>query len=96
MADFFIRRPIVAMVIAILTVIVGLITLKRLPISESPVGAECLAPWRLRAAAQEMRPHQRPRGLTDARGDERTRWPSRSSSVRRRWRDGFDDDERDR
>src|SRR6516164_7271992 len=36
MADFFIRRPIVAMVIAILTVIVGLITLKRLPISEYP------------------------------------------------------------
>jgi len=36
MADFFIRRPIVAMVIAILTVIVGLITLKRLPIAEYP------------------------------------------------------------
>ena len=36
MAEFFIRRPIVAMVIAILTVIVGLITLSRLPISEYP------------------------------------------------------------
>lgn len=36
MADFFIRRPIVAMVIAILTVIVGLISLSRLPISEYP------------------------------------------------------------
>jgi hydrophobic/amphiphilic exporter-1 (mainly G- bacteria), HAE1 family len=36
MADFFIRRPIVAMVIAILTVIVGVITLGRLPISEYP------------------------------------------------------------
>src|SRR5579862_7662421 len=36
MADFFIRRPIVAMVISILTVIVGLVTLKRLPISEYP------------------------------------------------------------
>jgi hydrophobe/amphiphile efflux-1 (HAE1) family protein len=36
MADFFIRRPIVAMVIAILTVIVGFITLKGLPISEYP------------------------------------------------------------
>jgi hydrophobe/amphiphile efflux-1 (HAE1) family protein len=36
MADFFIRRPIVAMVIAILTVIIGLITLKKLPISEYP------------------------------------------------------------
>jgi HAE1 family hydrophobic/amphiphilic exporter-1 len=36
MADFFIRRPIVAMVIAILTVIVGLVSLQRLPISEYP------------------------------------------------------------
>src|SRR5512140_3914946 len=36
MADFFIRRPIVAMVIAILTVIVGLVSLKKLPISEYP------------------------------------------------------------
>jgi hydrophobic/amphiphilic exporter-1 (mainly G- bacteria), HAE1 family len=36
MADFFIRRPIVAMVIAILTVIVGLISLGRLPIAEYP------------------------------------------------------------
>ncbi len=36
MADFFIRRPIVAMVIAILTVIVGVVTLSRLPISEYP------------------------------------------------------------
>ena len=36
MADFFIRRPIVAMVIAILTVIVGAITLKRLPMAEYP------------------------------------------------------------
>jgi hydrophobe/amphiphile efflux-1 (HAE1) family protein len=36
MADFFIRRPIVAMVIAILTIIVGAITLKGLPISEYP------------------------------------------------------------
>ena len=37
MADFFIRRPIVAMVISILTVIVGLVSLSRLPISEYPV-----------------------------------------------------------
>src|SRR4051794_4286412 len=36
MAEFFIRRPIVAMVISILTVIVGLVTLKGLPISEYP------------------------------------------------------------
>jgi HAE1 family hydrophobic/amphiphilic exporter-1 len=36
MADFFIRRPIVAMVISIITVIVGLISLSRLPISEYP------------------------------------------------------------
>jgi HAE1 family hydrophobic/amphiphilic exporter-1 len=36
MAEFFIRRPIVAIVISILTIIVGLISLKRLPISEYP------------------------------------------------------------
>jgi hydrophobe/amphiphile efflux-1 (HAE1) family protein len=36
MADFFIRRPIVAMVIAILTIIVGTITLLQLPVSEYP------------------------------------------------------------
>src|SRR3954466_16317603 len=36
MAEFFIRRPIVAIVIAILTLIVGLVSLKRLPISEYP------------------------------------------------------------
>jgi hydrophobic/amphiphilic exporter-1 (mainly G- bacteria), HAE1 family len=36
MAEFFIRRPIVAMVISILTVIVGLVTLSRLPIAEYP------------------------------------------------------------
>lgn len=37
MAEFFIRRPIVAMVISILTVIVGLVSLSRLPIAEYPV-----------------------------------------------------------
>ena len=36
MADFFIRRPIVAMVLSILMVIVGLFTLTGLPISEYP------------------------------------------------------------
>src|SRR6201998_2804986 len=36
MAQFFIRRPIVAMVIAIVTVVVGLVTLSRLPIAEYP------------------------------------------------------------
>ncbi len=36
MADFFIRRPIVAMVISILTVIIGLLSLSRLPIAEYP------------------------------------------------------------
>ncbi|MBL9126596.1 MAG: efflux RND transporter permease subunit, partial [Verrucomicrobiales bacterium] len=37
MADFFIRRPIVAMVISILTVIMGGVTLSRLPIAEYPL-----------------------------------------------------------
>ncbi len=36
MAEFFIRRPIVAMVISIVTCIVGIISLSRLPISEYP------------------------------------------------------------
>ena len=36
MAEFFVRRPIVAMVIAIITVIVGLVALQRLPIAQYP------------------------------------------------------------
>jgi len=36
MADFFIRRPIVAMVISIIIVLVGLLSLSRLPVSEYP------------------------------------------------------------
>src|SRR5712675_3197045 len=36
MSNFFIRRPIVAMVIAILTVIVGAITIVSLPVSQFP------------------------------------------------------------
>src|SRR3954447_16853009 len=36
MGNFFIRRPIVAMVISIVTVIVGAVSLSRLPISQYP------------------------------------------------------------
>ena len=36
MSKFFIRRPIVAMVIAILTVIVGAITITTLPVARFP------------------------------------------------------------
>ncbi len=36
MAEFFVRRPIVAMVIAIITVILGLVALGRLPIAQYP------------------------------------------------------------
>ena len=36
MAEFFVRRPIVAMVIAIITVIVGLVALSRLPVAQYP------------------------------------------------------------
>ncbi|MBW2416794.1 MAG: efflux RND transporter permease subunit, partial [Deltaproteobacteria bacterium] len=36
MAEFFVRRPIVAMVIAIITVIVGLVALGRLPVAQYP------------------------------------------------------------
>ncbi|HMO64050.1 MAG TPA: efflux RND transporter permease subunit, partial [Verrucomicrobiota bacterium] len=58
MADFFIRRPIVAMVIAILTVIVGLISLARLPIAEyppvSPTMIQATATYRGAAAEAVM------------------------------------------
>src|SRR5580658_228628 len=36
MSNFFIKRPIVAMVIAILTVIVGAVSIARLPVSQFP------------------------------------------------------------
>ena len=36
MANFFIRRPIVAIVIAILTVIVGIVTIVTLPVAQFP------------------------------------------------------------
>src|SRR5690348_12664573 len=36
MSKFFIHRPIVAMVIAIITVLVGVITIVRLPVSQFP------------------------------------------------------------
>ena len=36
MANFFIRRPIVAIVIAILTVIVGVVTIVTLPVAQFP------------------------------------------------------------
>jgi HAE1 family hydrophobic/amphiphilic exporter-1 len=58
MAEFFIRRPIVAMVIAILTVIVGVVTLQRLPISEyppiSPTMIQVTATYRGAAAGAVM------------------------------------------
>jgi hypothetical protein len=58
MAEFFIRRPIVAMVIAIVTVIVGMATLSRLPIAEypqvSPTLIEVTANYRGAAAEAVM------------------------------------------
>src|SRR5262245_6953669 len=36
-SDFFIRRPIVAMVIAILTVIIGLVAMRSLPLAQFPL-----------------------------------------------------------
>jgi len=55
MAEFFIRRPIVAMVISIVTVIVGLVSLSRLPISEYPTVSPTLitATTSYRGAAAE-------------------------------------------
>jgi hydrophobic/amphiphilic exporter-1 (mainly G- bacteria), HAE1 family len=58
MADFFIRRPIVAMVISIVTVIAGLISLSSLPISEypnvSPTLIQVIASYRGAAAEAVM------------------------------------------
>jgi multidrug efflux pump subunit AcrB len=58
MAQFFIRRPIVAMAIAIVTVILGLVTLSRLPIAEypqvSPTLIEVTANYRGAAAEAVM------------------------------------------
>ena len=55
MAEFFIRRPIVAMVISIVTVIVGFISLQRLPVSEYPTVSPTLiqATTTYRGAAAE-------------------------------------------
>lgn len=36
MSNFFIRRPIVAMVIAIITVIIGLVSMAGLPVAQFP------------------------------------------------------------
>jgi HAE1 family hydrophobic/amphiphilic exporter-1 len=58
MAEFFIRRPIVAMVISIVTVIVGMVILSRLPIAEypqvSPTLIEVTASYRGAAAEAVM------------------------------------------
>src|ERR1700724_3243072 len=58
MAKFFIRNPIVAMVIAIVTVIIGLVSLSRLPIAEypqvSPTLIEATATYRGAAAEAVM------------------------------------------
>src|ERR1700735_2293327 len=47
MANFFIRRPIVAIVIAILTVIVGVIMIATLPVAQCPT----IAPSEIRLQA---------------------------------------------
>src|SRR6202051_863238 len=58
MAKFFIRNPIVAMVIAIVTVLIGLVSLSRLPIAEypqvSPTLIEATATYRGAAAEAVM------------------------------------------
>ena len=67
MAQFFIRRPIVAMVIAIVTVVVGLVTLSRLPIAEYPTVSPTLieATTTYRGAAAEAVMDSVAQGLPD-------------------------------
>ena len=54
MAQFFIRRPIVAMVIAIVTLVVGLVTLSRLHPPVSPTLIEATTTYRGAAAEAVM------------------------------------------
>ena len=62
MSNFFIRRPIVAMVIAILTVIVGVVMIATLPVAQFPN----IAPPEIRLQA------------TYVGADAQTLWSSRS------------------
>ncbi len=67
MAKFFIDRPIVAMVIAIITVIVGLVFMSQLPMAQFP---EIVPP--------EV--HVRPPIPAPTRRPSSSRWPRPSSS----------------
>ena len=65
MSNFFIRRPIVAIVISILMVIVGAITITRLPVAQFPD----IAPPEIRVKAsvpgRRRRDHGESRGHAD-------------------------------
>jgi hypothetical protein len=53
-SNFFINRPIVAMVIAILTVVVGFISMRGLPLAQFPYFLLSRPPQRLRSSALEL------------------------------------------
>jgi Cu/Ag efflux pump CusA len=63
MANFFIRRPIVAIVIAILTVIVGVITIVALPVAQFPniappeIRLQANYPVQMRRLSSKLWPH---------------------------------------
>ena len=72
MSNFFIRRPIVAMVIAILTVIVGAVTIASLPVAQFPN----IVPPEIRLQATTLVPTRRPWSKPS---------PRRSSSKSTAW-----------
>ena len=93
MAEFFVRRPIVAMVIAIITVIVGLVALQSLPIAEYPeitaADGGCLRHLHGRQCGQRRAVRRHP-GRAEDHGvedmiyialDELERWPLLAQGV---------------
>src|SRR6267154_1685964 len=64
MSNFFIRRPIVAMVIAILTVIVGGVTIVSLPVAQYPNTDLILTQSREQLASGQLPPDVNTYGVT--------------------------------
>src|SRR6266850_740479 len=64
MARFFIDRPIVAMVISILMVIIGLVAMAQLPIAQYPNIAQVLVNMRYSQASSQLPPEVVNQGVT--------------------------------
>ncbi len=81
MSKFFINRPIVAMVIAILTVIVGAVVILSLPVAQFPA----IAPPEVQVSAiyvgADAPDHRAIGGYADRRTDERRRWQHGTTCI---------------